>query len=129
MLVMGVFAAAAVQAADVPVVDREVKIETGSGRPAELDAIKRAIVEGGRLRAWDIAPAADGKTIRATIAWNNKHSMTLSIEPSATQFWVRYADSINLRYRTKDGQTTIHPMYNRKLDELVQSIQAELRKL
>ena len=122
--------AAAAQAGVIQVVDRDVPVETGSGQPADLAAIQEAIIQGGKSKAWNIVPAADGKVLRGTLTWNrNKHSITVDIEPGPTQITLRYVDSIRMKYAIREGQPTIHDIYNRQIEELSTAIRAELKKL
>ncbi|SRR5258706_6882800 len=122
--------AAAAQAGVIPIVDRDVPVETGSGQPADLAVIRQAIIQGGKSKTWDIFPAADGKGLRGTLTWNkNKHSITLDIEPGLTQIKLRYVNSVNMKYGIRDGQPTIHDIYNRQIEELSNAIRGELKKL
>jgi hypothetical protein len=42
---------------------------------------------------------------------------------------VKYADSVNMNYRVEGGTPVIHPSYNQWVDQLIQAIGGELRKL
>jgi hypothetical protein len=122
----------AVQArSTVPIVEREnLPIVTGSGKPAGLESIKKAIRAGGLTRNWEIVPAANGKILQGTYTWNNnKHTIMVNIEPTTTEYSVRYANSINMKYEAINGQPVIHPHYNKFVNELIQSIRIELLKL
>lgn len=122
--------AAAVQAGVIPIVDRDVPVEPGSGQTLAPAVIQQAIIQGGKSKTWDIFPAADGKTLRGTLTWNkNKHSITVDIEPGPTQIKLRYVTSVNMKYKEKNGERTIHDIYNRQLEELSTAIRAELKKL
>jgi hypothetical protein len=124
--------ASAVQArSTVPVVERANQpVVTGSGKPADAESVRKAIVTAGTQRNWQIAPMADGKALQGTYSWNkNKHTIMVKIEPGAAQYSVRYADSVNMKYEIYNGTPSIHPHYNKFVDELIQSIRVELLKL
>jgi hypothetical protein len=53
----------------------------------------------------------------------------VNIEPTTTEYSVRYANSINMKYEAINGQPVIHPHYNKFVNELIQSIRIELLKL
>jgi hypothetical protein len=126
--------ASAVQArSTVAVVERDnVPIVTGSGKPADIQTIKKTIVVAGLagIRKWEIAPAADGKTLQGTFSWNNnKHSIMVRIEPTTTQYSVHYLDSTNMKYEVLNGKPMIHPFYNKYVEDLVNAIRVEMLKL
>jgi hypothetical protein len=122
--------ATAAQAGVIEIVDRDMAVVTGSGQPADLALIQQAIIQGGKSKTWDIFPTADGKGLRGTLSWNkNKHTITIDIDPSPTQITLRYVSSVNMKYRIRDGQPTIHDIYNRQIKELSDAIREELKKL
>jgi hypothetical protein len=131
LLGMLLIASAAQARSAVPVVERANQpVVTGSGKPTDAESVKKAIVTAGTLRNWQIAPAGDGKTLQGSYSWNkNKHTIMVKIEPGASQYSVRYADSVNMKYEVLNGIPSIHPHYNKFVDELIQSIRVELLKL
>lgn len=114
----------------VPLVDRSnVAVVTGSGKAVGTEALKKAIVSGAAARKWDAAPGADGKSVRATFSARGKHVVTVDIVPGPNSYSVKYADSVNMHYRVEGGAPVIHPSYNQWVDQLIQAIGGELRKL
>ncbi len=107
-------------------------IVTGSGKAIDADTVKKAIAAGvaSNGRKWELRPAADGKTLQATLSWNsNKHTIVVEIVPTAMQYSVKYVSSVNMKYEVQSGTRVIHPFYNKYVEELIQSIRAELLKL
>jgi len=49
--------------------------------------------------------------------------------PTAMQYSVKYVSSVNMKYEVQSGTRVIHPFYNKYVEELIQSIRAELLKL
>jgi hypothetical protein len=114
----------------VPVIEREnVSVTTGSGKPVNNEALKRAIIDGGAAgaRKWEVVPAADGRSLRGTYKVRN-HTVVVDIFPGPASYSVKYADSINMKYGVENGSPTIHPFYNKWVDELIESIRVELKK-
>lgn len=123
--------AAGMARSSVPIVERpDVPVVTGSGKPVSAEGLNRAIISGGAAgkRKWDVVPAADGKSLRATYQVR-AHAITVSIVPEASSYSVKYADSVNMNYAVEDGKPVIHPNYNQWVEQLIDSIRAELRKL
>jgi hypothetical protein len=130
LVLAAVLCTAAAQAGVIPIVDYDVPVETGSGKPADLAAISQAIVEGGKSKAWDIVPAADGNALRGTLTWNkNKHTIMLDIQTGPTLIRLRYVNSVNMKYGMRNGYPMIHDIYNRQLEDLSRAIRTELQKL
>lgn len=114
----------------VPVIAREnVSVVTGSGKPVNNEALKRAIINGGAAgaRKWDVVPAPDGQSLRATYKVRT-HAVVVDIVPGPASYSVKYADSTNMKYGVENGSPTIHPFYNKWVDELIDSIRVELKK-
>src|SRR6267143_6452002 len=133
VLIAALVAASAVHArSTVPIIDHEkIAVVTGSGKSIDADSVKKAIAAGASNgRKWELRPAADGKTLQAALSWNaNKHTIVVEIVPTATQYSVKYVSSINMKYEVQSGTRVIHPHYNKFVEELIQSIRAELLKL
>jgi hypothetical protein len=131
VLIAALLAAFAVfaQRAPVPIIDHaNVPISTGSGKPASLEAIKRAIVDGGANgeRKWVFVPHGNG--LRGTYKVRT-HTVVVDVTPGKDAFSLKYADSINMKYEIYNGTPVIHPFYNRWVDELLKAISVEMTKL
>jgi hypothetical protein len=126
------FASAAhAQRTPVPIVNHEnVVIVTGSGKAPGIAAIKKAIVTAGQAgkRKWTVAQAVDGSILQATYQVRT-HTIVVDIAVQETSYSVRYASSIDMRYKVEEGIPVIHPFYNNWVDELMLSIRTELVKL
>ena len=123
--------AAFAQRSAVPIIDRAaVSATTGSGKALSPEALGKAIISGGAAgaRKWDVVPVADGKLLRGTYKVR-AHMVAVEIVPGPGTYSIKYADSINMKYAVENGTPVIHPFYNRWVDELIESIRAELRKL
>jgi hypothetical protein len=131
VLMAALFVASTVyaQRTPVPIMDRpNVPITTGSGKPANLDAVKRAIIDGGAAgaRKWVFVP--HGEALRGTYKVRS-HTVVVDVLPARNSFSLKYADSINMKYGVESGTPVIHPFYNRWVDELLEAIRVEMTKL
>jgi len=123
--------AALAQRAPVPIIDRPaVSATTGSGKALSPEALGKAIVSGGAAgkRQWDVVPVGDGRSLRGTYRVRT-HMVAVDIVPGQGTFSIKYADSADMKYAVEGGTPVIHPFYNRWVDELIESIRAELKKL
>jgi hypothetical protein len=113
----------------VPIIDHpSVPVVTGSGKPVALEALRRAIIDGGAAgaRKWHFVP--NGSALRGTYKVRS-HTVVVDVVPGSNAYSLRYADSINMKHGLEDGTPVIHPFYNRWVDELIDSIRLELGKL
>jgi hypothetical protein len=122
-------AQAALARGGVPIIDRPNEpIVTGSGKAVNPDAFQKAIMNAGAAVKWEVAPSADGKSLRATYRVRNKHVVMVDIVPGVDSFAVKYADSVNMNYGVESGKPVIHPNYDKWVGQLVDSIRVELKK-
>ena len=77
---------------------------------------------------WTIMGDEPGRLV-ATFNIRNKHSLTVEVRYSGTQFSVIYQDSSNLNYTQSPNGPTIHPTYNKQTKGLVDAINAGLQRV
>lgn len=114
----------------VPIVEREnLPALAASGAALTPEAIAAAITRGaenGKIK-WIVSRAGAD---RLTATYNVRtHSISVNIVFTEKTYSVFYSSSINMKYGVENGVKVIHPFYNRWVDELVQAIGAEFRKL
>jgi hypothetical protein len=114
-----------------PVVDYEnVQVVTGSGKPASAEAVGVAISNAATYgrRQWVVKRIAPDK-LRATYN-QGSYAASVDVEYSDKAYSIHYVGSSNLRAGSDEkGQRTIHPSYNKWVDEFQRGIKAELSKL
>jgi hypothetical protein len=118
------------QRAPVPIVDHpNVPAVAGSGKPVSAEALARAIIDGGAAgaRKWDFEDAGHG-TLRGTYKVRS-HTVMVHVVPGTGSYSLKYAHSINMKYQLENGTPVIHPFYNRWVDELLDAIRLQLKKL
>ena len=88
------------------------------------EQVKGAILTACEQRGW-IAKEKDNSTISAKLLKNGIYEVYIDIVYNETNYKIEYVDSVNLRARGN----RIHPAYNRWVDFLNKSINAELFKI
>ena len=90
------------------------------------DRVRKVIVLAAQRNRWIIAEDAANLVV-ATFSLKGKHSLTVEIRYSATQFSIEYRDSSNLNYAQGANGPVIHPTYNKEVKGLLDAINTELR--
>ena len=113
-----------------PVVDYEnVPVKTGSGKAASMEAVGVAISNATKSgkRQWMVKRMSPEK-LRA-IYNAGRHAVAVDIDYSDKAYSIHYFASDNMKYGVSNGERTIHPYYNKWVEELKGGISAELSKL
>ena len=122
-------AAPAIAREAVPVVNHEnIAVTTSSGKPVQGEQVKQAILAAAASKGWTLGYQADGKLL-ATYVKAAKHTVVVEVEYTADKYTLRYQDSTNMKAKQMDGQTIIHPYYNKWVQNFRDAIRAELLKL
>jgi hypothetical protein len=129
LLTLTVFIAPAIARQTVQIVDYDNVAITGTGgKVLQREQIKQAIQTAAGTKGWSIASQADGKML-ATLTVRGKHTIAVEIEYAVDKYSLRYRDSTNMKYSEKDGHHTIHPNYNKWVQNLRDTIRLELIRL
>lgn len=135
----------------VAIIDHnDIPVMTGSSKPVTSEQVRDAISAAATSLRWDVSKSPSQDMLSATLLVRGKHTVVVSIPYSAEKFSIKYQNSINMKYElagppsggnsdlikmgsaakeTPAGTPTIHPAYNKWVQELRQAIQAQLRKL
>ena len=118
----------AAQARDsVPVVNYEnVQLVSASGKPVSADAATQAIRAAAAAKNWTVS--SSDKALSATLVVRSKHTVTVNIILSGEKYSLLFKDAVNMNVTERDGQTLIHPFYNRWVIELKDAITKELAR-
>lgn len=112
----------------VPIVNYDdVQIVNASGKPMQLDAVKKAINVAAASKGWVVVP--DGEALSATLVVRSKHTVVVGIVVTADKYFLRFKDATNMNLTEHEGQKLIHPFYNKWVLELNEAIRMELLKL
>lgn len=134
----------------VPIVDYvDIPAATGSGVPATAEQVRDAILAAAASNKWQANQSGAPNVLSASLL-HGKHTVLVSIPYSAQKFSIKYQDSINMKYElaaplanayTDAGNNSlkpqpaagrtpmIHPHYNRWVQDLLQSVKLELKKI
>jgi hypothetical protein len=112
----------------VPIINHEnIPVQAASGKQLTAEQVKKAIMTASAPRDWTISEAGPGKLV-GTLHVRGKHTIVVEIAYSGSQYSIKYRDSTNMKY-VPDGATgTIHPFYNRWVDELRAAIRDQLSR-
>ena len=119
----------------VPIIEhRDLPVKTGSGAAVSAEQVGAAIAAAlDTAKAemnfpWKREPTGPNAVL-ATLQVRGKHTIKVEISWSADKYSALYKDSIDMNYKVKKDGPVIHPFYNKWVDELLASINAELAKL
>jgi hypothetical protein len=106
---------------NVPIVRADNAVLTGA-------RVRQAIVGALQQGKWIILEDGPGRIV-ATFSIKNKHSLTVEVRYTGTQFSILYQDSSNLNYAQGASGPIIHPAYNKQVSGLVVAINASLQRV
>jgi hypothetical protein len=89
---------------------------TADARPMTVDAMRKAIIAGGSVHGWK--PVADQPGVLTLEADSGQHQAVVDVAYDAQGWQINYKSSINLNYEHTDKKTSIHPKYNKWVEEL-----------
>ena len=116
----------AVARSSIPVIDlHDVAVLTSSGKVIEAEQVRRAILLAANMKNWTLGAPSDGKMI-AALHVRGKHTITVEIAYTADKYSIRFLSSVNMNQEVRDGQTLIHPNYNRWVLDLSDTIRRNL---
>ena len=89
---------------------------TTDAKPLGLDAMRKAIIAGGSVHSW--RPVADAPGLLTLEADSGQHQAVVDVAYDAQGWQINYKSSANLNYEHSDRKTSIHPKYNKWVEEL-----------
>ena len=97
-------------------------LASASGQPMTVDAVRKAIIAGGARHSWKTVGDQPGVVTLETDS--GAHQAVVDVAYDAQGFQITYKSSANLNYEHTDSRTSIHPKYNKWVEELSSSIRA-----
>jgi hypothetical protein len=95
-------------------------VVTTDGKPMAVDAVRKAIIAGGARHSWK--PVGDQPGMLTLEADSGSHQAVVDVAYDATGYQIKYKSSANLNYEQSDKRTSIHPKYNKWVEDLDISI-------
>ena len=89
---------------------------TVEAKPMTVDAMRKAIIAGGSVHGWK--PIGDQPGVLTLVANSAAHQAVVDVAYDAQGWQINYKSSANLNYEHSDKKTTIHPKYNKWVEEL-----------
>ncbi|MFL6698324.1 MAG: hypothetical protein ACJ8GJ_14270 [Vitreoscilla sp.] len=94
---------------------RQTAVTTDS-RPLSVEAMRKAIIAGGSVHGWK--PVGDQPGVLTLEADSGSHQAVVDVAYDAQGWQINYKNSANLNYERTDRKTSIHPKYNKWVEEL-----------
>ncbi len=88
--------------------------------PLTTKAVHDAIIAGGSRHSWQVVGDKAGVLTLETDS--RDHQAVVDVAYDATGYKITYKSSTNLNYEQSEKRTTIHPKYNKWIEELNSSI-------
>jgi len=97
-------------------------IVTADSTPLNAQAVRRAIIAGGAVHTWK--PVADQPGVLTLEADSGQHHVVVDVAYDAQGYQITYKSSANMNYEHSDKRTTIHPKYNKWIQDLNSAIRS-----
>ena len=97
-------------------------IVTTESKPLSLQAVRKAIIAGGATHSWK--PVADQPGVVTLQASSGQHQVVVDVAYDAQGYQITYKSSSNMNYEHSDSKTTIHPKYNKWIEDLNAAIRS-----
>ena len=91
-------------------------IVTSDSKPLNPPAVRKAIIAGGAVHSWK--PVADQPGMLTLEADSGQHQVVVDVAYDAQGYQITYKSSANMNYEHSDKKTTIHPKYNKWIEDL-----------
>ena len=117
----GVAGFAAARASQMIELGRQAVV-TSDSKPLNVPAVRKAIIAGGAVHAWK--PIGDQPGVLTLEADSGGHQVVVDVAYDAQGWQIAYKSSANMNYEHSDNKTTIHPKYNKWIEDL----NAEIRR-
>jgi len=95
-------------------------IVTADSKPLTVQAVRQAIIAGGAVHTWK--PVADQPGVLTLEADSGQHQVVVDVAYDAQGYQITYKSSTNMNYERSDKRSTIHPKYNKWVQDLNSAI-------
>ena len=91
-------------------------VATSGGKPLTADAVRQAILAGGTIHGWK--QVGDQPGVLSLEADSGPHQVVVDVSYDATGWQITYKSSLDMNYEHTDKKTSIHPKYNKWIEDL-----------
>ena len=95
-------------------------IVTVDQAPLTVAAVRKAIIAGGAKHDWKAI--GDKPGVLTLEASSGEHRVFVDVAYDAKSYQITYKDSTNMNFEKSATKTTIHPKYNKWIEDLSTSI-------
>ena len=95
-------------------------VVTTDGKPMSVDAMRKAIIAGGSRHNWK--PVGDQPGVLTLETDSGAHQAVVDVAYDAQGYQITYKSSANLNYEQSGTKSSIHPKYNKWVEDLNSSI-------
>jgi hypothetical protein len=89
---------------------------TADAKPMTVETMRKAIIAGGSVHGWK--PVGDQPGVLTLEADSGSHQAVVDVAYDAQGWQINYKSSANLNYEHSDKKTSIHPKYNKWVEDL-----------
>lgn len=102
-------------------------IVSADGKALTVDAVRKAIIAGGARHSWHAV--GDQPGVLTLEADSGSHQAVVDVAYDAQGYQITYKSSANLNYEHTDKKTSIHPKYNKWVQDLNSSIRVAAQSI
>ena len=85
-----------------------------------VESVRKAVIAGGAVHGWKLVSETPGAlTLQAD---SGQHQVVVDVAYDAQGYQITYKSSANMNYEHTDKKTSIHPKYNKWVEDLNSSI-------
>jgi hypothetical protein len=89
---------------------------TADASPMTVETMRKAIIAGGSVHGWK--PVGDQPGVLTLEADSGSHQAVVDVAYDAQGWQINYKSSANFNYEHSDKKTSIHPKYNKWIEDL-----------
>jgi hypothetical protein len=110
---------AAARSSEMLQLGRQDIVATGQS-PMSVAAVRKAIIDGGARHDWKAI--GDKPGVLTLEASSGEHRVFVDVAYDAKSYQITYKDSANMNFEQSATKVTIHPKYNKWIEDLSTSI-------
>lgn len=101
---------------------RQQIVSATSTAPLTAEAVRRAIIAGGSTHSWKAV--GDKPGVVTLEADSGQHQVVVDVAYDAQGYQITYKSSANMNYEQSGTKASIHPKYNKWVQDLNSSIRS-----
>jgi hypothetical protein len=98
------------------------QIVSPDATPLSVEAVRKAIIAGGATHTWKAV--GDKPGVLTLEADSGQHQVVVDVAYDAQSFQITYKSSANMNYEQSGAKASIHPKYNKWVEDLSSAIRS-----